>query len=729
MTKHSCGLNKVVLFIFLLAPFSITASQLPSQTRYRLSVIRQIHAIGHIANHLGQMADNRALKLQNPEMLKLFEKNCHDAEETFKGASVLSDSTYKAALLVHNILVSFHDALEEKDPFFKEHQEEGATENLEALLQSNDGLINVVRKQMETAGLSWWNQAMRSIDGMSDRFKVLPIAKRIGLYGILGYFGFNLKDDAKEVYQWATQFGLPENSTSNQNDRKQLSKGVSIWSSLSDIPLQAVKRLGVEAFIMTQISDDVKDVLNWTKEKATMAYRYLRGGHFVAPLSRAKAPLYTFDDVIGLNSLKIEFQKVIEFLKNPEYYSRANIAIDRGYIFSGPEGSSKAFLAHAFTGEINKELKKQQEIGNFRFIEINASEILNDGITKVFKDAQTYAPCVLFVNDIETLNLAGNKELSGEFFDHITRALDKDRKHQVVMIASTNKPESITPLLKQQGLLSKVLEFTPPGFDDRRKFFEKRLKDQYVNTADFDFDKLALDTEGCSYGKLVKIFRKSLLKADQRKEPISQKHFEKSVDQNVRNIFELPLTIPQNEIDLIASYLAAQAVMHEVLDAEGTLSKVTLYPIFHEQKVDKENPMGFVYGKIFIEHGYDRIPVNTGLSFVKKAKMLLAGLTGQIIFNKSSSGYRLSEREEAFQTAQGNAYEGIPKENFSREQIMVLNEKAWEIFKGWESEVKTLVEKYKDTIEKVIQKLKDKKTLLGTEIIQMVQEGQSALGV
>lgn len=688
----------------------------------RRLAIKHLGTIGYCLDHIGQMNWNLAYDFKNeqfPKDLKHISTQCKTLRS--KTSSATEKELVEISSAVQHYLTVFNSGIAQQN--LQDLDKITILEKpLEEIVEQNDILVQIMSKKAEEAGLTIWNKLIRKYDDFAVRFNLKKNIKRTFEWGLAAYLTNSLfQSDIVEVANWGKDIAIKA--------KKQVlgSKKINIdlGEFFKDAPkLALAKSTGLTAMAATQVGEDVKDMFNWTLEKIAMAYKYLKGGHYLMPVSRAIKPIFSFKHLVGYSFWKAEYSKVKKFLKNPDFFVRAGLPIPRGYIFAGPTNSSKGFFAHCVTGEINEYLESVGQKGNFRLMEVHASEILRDnGLEKIFHDARKYAPCVLFIREIELLGLAGKNDLTAKLFDEVEKTIDRERKKQIIVIASTNKPSSIDVTLRQKDRLTKTLRFYKPSFEERKEFFEKALSLRNLNPEEFDLDSLANDTVKFSFGKINAYVNKVLIKAKGRGIPITQELFDYTFDQKIRYIITRKPTIPQHEISIIAACLAAQAVVHTALDAEGDLTRVTISGIFGSNPKRKDSgDLGIEYGKIFIEHGEDHCGIGTGAEAVKKAKRFLAGALTQKLLVGTGSTYNLEQKEDAYKIAQGFATEGIEMANFSKEQKIAFNAKAWEYYKQWEKEAEELVKQYEPSIRAIAKELEKKYTLKGSDVRTIMEK-------
>ena len=745
MEQSSNKSKYTTLFCIFAFTLSTTFGLFASDTKkQKLAVSRQLDKMVANIDHIGQMEWNRAFAPNNPQLLpdlQTLRKSCITNKEI--SATTESELVELASTINHD-LKTFNQGFD-KQQFDFSAAVVKPDKSAQLIIEENEQLLVQMTSLSRSAGLSFGNKTVRFFDDLAVRWNAKRWAKRVAAWGSLAFLAKSLcSDNSRDLSDWGRKVAsriyygkapVTESSesaasgTETATASSEALKASVLKYAWNELPKKiAGENLGASALVAATVGEDLTDIWNWTKEKWNIAHRHLKGGHFVPPISRANKPLFNFDHVVGFDLLKADVETVIRFAIEPELFSRPGLPIPIGYIFAGPPMSGKSYFAHCLTGQINKRLEATGQRGDFSFMEVHASEIVQNGLDSVFADALKYAPCVLCIKEIEMLHLSSNTTLAAQLLDKLEASLDPDRKRQVVVVATTNKSKSIEEILKAQPKrFTKKINFYRPCFADRTEFFRRALDGRNLDPAEFNLDSLAEDTAGFSYGKISNLFSKCLIRATKKNVAFTQKFIDETFDVKIRYIIAAPLTIPEEQVDLITSYLAGQAVVHEVLQAPGDLVRLTNYQVMKEKQYGKgekpgEDDLSLLPGKLFLQEGRDRVDIETGTDFVKMAKVNLAGMLSQQLLLGQADGYRIHERTEAFETARCMAFEGIDMDCFSKDQMITFNEKAWEIFKKWESEVNQLLEKHKPQIAAVAQALKQKNKLNGSQVKEIIAD-------
>lgn len=237
----------------------------------------------------------------------------------------------------------------------------------------------------------------------------------------------------------------------------------------------------------------------------------------------------TFEDVFGLDNIKKELIPIIEYLENPA----RNLSPKKGYILTGPCQTGKSYIAQALAGEIKEMHERQGKDPNqFKFFNIHASIVIQNGIDKIMTQVQQHAPCMVLIEEVELLGLqraGSNPQLLSNLFSSMSGVLEPDRNKAVIIIAATNKPEILDSALLQTGMIHNEINLEYPSFEDRKKFiihYISRLAD--INS--FDIDMWTNKTEGQSYQAIKSPILHAALESYEQGEDFTQQALQEFFD-------------------------------------------------------------------------------------------------------------------------------------------------------------------------------------------------------
>lgn len=212
----------------------------------------------------------------------------------------------------------------------------------------------------------------------------------------------------------------------------------------------------------------------------------------------AKKSLVTFDNIGGMNKALKELCELIMHIKHPEMYRHIGLPPPRGFLLHGPPGSGKTLLAHAIAGQLD-----------VLFVEVPATELIagvsgesEERIREIFEQAASFAPCVLFIDEIDAISSNrqnAQKDMERRIVAQLISSLDNLSKlkfgDQVLVIGATNRPDSLDPALRRVGRFDHEISL---GIPDRKARSEilKVISGSLKLDRPFDYDEIALLTPG-----------------------------------------------------------------------------------------------------------------------------------------------------------------------------------------------------------------------------------------
>jgi cell division protease FtsH len=228
----------------------------------------------------------------------------------------------------------------------------------------------------------------------------------------------------------------------------------------------------------------------------------------------------TFDDVAGIDEAKAELTEIVDFLKNPDRYSRLGGRIPHGVLLYGPPGTGKTLLARAVAGEAHAA-----------FFSISASEfieaIVGVGASRVrdlFAKAKEAAPSIIFIDELDaigrsrqgSISVTGANDEREQTLDQILTEMDGfESSDAVVVLAATNRPEILDPALLRPGRFDRRVAIQPPDRTGRRKILEVHTR-KIPRADDVDLDEIAASTPGMVGADLANLANEAALLAARR---------------------------------------------------------------------------------------------------------------------------------------------------------------------------------------------------------------------
>lgn len=360
------------------------------------------------------------------------------------------------------------------------------------------------------------------------------------------------------------------------------SAGVQNYSR--EIPTQASPLLN---FLTTWVFPILMFVIIGQLMGRMMAKR-MGGGSSAMTFGKSNAKIYaeketgvTFNDVAGEEEAKDALKEIVDFLHNPDKYAQIGASLPKGALLVGPPGTGKTLLAKAVAGEAKVPFFS---ISGSEFVEM----FVGMGAAKVrdlFKQANEKAPCIVFIDEIDTIGkkrdgggMGGNDEREQTLNQLLTEMDGFDGKKGVVILAATNRPESLDPALLRPGRFDRRVPVELPDLQGREEILKVHAKK--IKIADtVRFDDIAKAAAGASGAELANIVNEAALRAvrDGRKFA-TQADFEESIEVVIAG-YQKKNRVLSNKEKLIVSY---HEIGHALVAAKQTESapvhKITIIP-------------------------------------------------------------------------------------------------------------------------------------------------------
>ncbi len=289
----------------------------------------------------------------------------------------------------------------------------------------------------------------------------------------------------------------------------------------------------------------------------------------------------TFADVAGQDEAKDALMEVVDFLHHPEKYASIGAKLPKGVLLVGPPGTGKTLLAKAVAGEAQVPFFS---ISGSEFVEM----FVGMGAAKVrdlFKQANEKAPCIVFIDEIDTIGkkrdgngVGGNDEREQTLNQLLSEMDGFDGKKGVVILAATNRPESLDPALLRPGRFDRRIPVELPDLQGREAIL--RVHAGNVSMSDqVDFNAIARATSGASGAELANIINEAALRAvRQGRDTVQQEDLEESVEVVIAGYQRKNAVISEKEKRIVAYHEIGHALAAARQSNSAPVHKITIVP-------------------------------------------------------------------------------------------------------------------------------------------------------
>ena len=289
----------------------------------------------------------------------------------------------------------------------------------------------------------------------------------------------------------------------------------------------------------------------------------------------------TFADVAGEEEAKDALKEIVDFLHDPKKYSDIGATLPKGALLVGPPGTGKTLLAKAVAGEAHVPFFS---ISGSEFVEM----FVGMGAAKVrdlFKQANEKAPCIVFIDEIDAIGkkrdgsgMGGNDEREQTLNQLLTEMDGFDGRKGVVILAATNRPETLDKALLRPGRFDRRIPVELPDLKGREAILRVHGKDVKMDES-VDFNAIARATVGASGAELANIINEGALRAVRMgRRVVSQADLEESVETVIAGYQKKNASVSENERRIVAYHEIGHALVAACQSNSAPVHKITIIP-------------------------------------------------------------------------------------------------------------------------------------------------------
>ena len=289
----------------------------------------------------------------------------------------------------------------------------------------------------------------------------------------------------------------------------------------------------------------------------------------------------TFSDVAGQDEAKESLTEVVDFLHSPQKYAEVGAKLPKGVLLVGPPGTGKTLLARAVAGEARVPFFS---ISGSEFVEM----FVGMGAAKVrdlFKQAGEKAPCIVFIDEIDAIGkkrdsggIGGNDEREQTLNELLAEMDGFDSSKGVVLLAATNRPETLDPALLRPGRFDRRVPVELPDLQGRIAILKVHAKHVRID-GDVDWNIIARATAGASGAELANIINEGALRAvRQGRKTVRQEDLEESVETVIAGAQRKNAVISPKEKEIVAYHETGHALVAALQSHSAPVTKITIVP-------------------------------------------------------------------------------------------------------------------------------------------------------
>ena len=442
-----------------------------------------------------------------------------------------------------------------------------------------------------------------------------------------------------------------------------------------------------------------------------------------------------FDDVAGEDEAKESLAEIVDYLHNPKKYTDAGAAMPKGILLVGPPGTGKTMLAKAVAGEANVPFFS---ISGSEFVEM----FVGMGASKVrdlFKQAKEKAPCIVFIDEIDAIgqkrnsgNLGGNDEREQTLNQLLTEMDGFEENTGVIILAATNRPESLDPALTRPGRFDRRVPVELPDLKGREAILKVHAKK--IRTAeDVDFHTIARMAAGASGAELANIINEAALRAVRNGRTIvNEADLEESIEVVIAGYQKKNAVLSDQEKKLVAYHEIGHALVAARLSHAAPVQKITIIPrtsgaLGYTMQVDTGDKNLLTHEEI-----EDKIATLTGGRAAEETVFgtYTTGASNDIeqatkLARAMVTRYGMSEEFDmvALETVTNQYLGGDASLACSPQTQREIDQKVVALVRQQHEKAKRILQDNRDKLDELAQFLYEKETITGEEFMQMLTGG------
>jgi cell division protease FtsH len=304
-------------------------------------------------------------------------------------------------------------------------------------------------------------------------------------------------------------------------------------------------------------------------------------GKSKAKLLAGDTPKITFADVAGADEAKVELQEIIEFLKDPQKFTRLGGRLPKGALLVGPPGTGKTLLAKAVAGEAGRPFFSMSGSDFVEmFVGVGASRVRD-----LFEQGKSHAPCIIFIDEIDAVGrhrgagLGGGHDEREQTLNQLLVEMDGFESNEgVILVAATNRPDVLDPALLRPGRFDRQIVVDAPDVRGREGILRVHTR-KIPLASDVRLEVIAKGTPGMAGADLANLVNEAaVLAARRNKTLVDMQDFEDAKDKVMLGVERRSLVLTEDERKLTAYHEAGHAIVAIKIPGSDPIHKVTIVP-------------------------------------------------------------------------------------------------------------------------------------------------------
>lgn len=442
-----------------------------------------------------------------------------------------------------------------------------------------------------------------------------------------------------------------------------------------------------------------------------------------------------FDDVAGEDEAKENLAEIVDYLHNPGKYSEAGASMPKGLLLAGPPGTGKTMLAKAVAGEANVPFFS---ISGSEFVEM----FVGMGASKVrdlFKQAKEKAPCIVFIDEIDAIGkkregqFGGNDEREQTLNQLLTEMDGFEGNNGVIILAATNRPESLDPALTRPGRFDRRVPVELPDLAGRESILKVHAKKIKVSD-DVDFHTIARMASGASGAELANIVNEAALRAVRNgRTVVNQKDLEESIEVVIAGYQKKNAVLSDHEKKVVAYHETGHALVAAMQTNSAPVQKITIIPrtsgaLGYTMQVEQEDKYlmtkeeienkiaTYTAGRAAEEIVFGEITTGAANDIEQATKLARAMITR----------YGMSEEFDmvAMETVNNRYLGGDTSLACAADTQKEIDKRVIDLVKAQHKKAKQILMENRSKLDELSQFLYEKETITGEEFMAILNRGE-----
>ena len=464
------------------------------------------------------------------------------------------------------------------------------------------------------------------------------------------------------------------------------------------------------------------------------------GNSMMFGMGKSNAKLYVqstegirFDDVAGEDEAKENLMEIVEYLHDPTKYTSIGASMPKGVLLVGPPGTGKTMLARAVAGEANVPFFS---ISGSEFVEM----FVGMGASKVrdlFSQAKEKAPCIVFIDEIDAIGkkrdsqLATNDEREQTLNQLLTEMDGFESNNGVIILAATNRPESLDPALLRPGRFDRRVPVELPDLQGREAILKVHAKKIRL-ADDVDFHTVARMASGASGAELANIINEAALRAVRDgRNAVTESDLEESIEVVIAGYQKKNAILSDSEKKTVAYHEVGHALVAALQSHSAPVQKITIIPrtsgaLGYTMQVDEgdkyllskeelENKIAtLTAGRAAEEIVFGQITTGASNDIEQATKLARAMITR----------YGMSDEFDmvAMETVNNQYLGGDTSLSCSSDTQKDIDAKVVELVKKEHEKAKQILTENRDKLDRIAEFLYEKETITGDEFMELLDD-------